>query len=167
MQLCRCGLVLVATLIGACRNESTGSQDPDAGARQSVFVPTEDVTLVKQFYSGIDARERLVVQSPSEWSALWTRMHSRQSPEPPIVQPDFNTEVALVATMGEKPSGGYTITIDSVTRHERGSIVYVTEKSPSETCFTPGVLTQAVHAIRAPKTDGTIWWRERTAVENC
>ena len=160
-------IVCVATIAGACRQESTVSQDPDAGARQSVFVPTEDVTLVKQFYSGVDARERLVVQTAAEWSSLWERIHSRQSPVPPIVQPDFNSEVALVATMGEKPSGGYTITIDSVTRHERGSIVYVTEKSPSDTCFTPAVLTQAVHAIRAPKTDGGIWWRERATVENC
>ena len=160
-------IVCVATIAGACRQESTVSRDPDAGARQSVFVPTEDVTLARQFYSGIDSRERLVVQSSAEWSSLWERIHGRQSPVPPIVQPDFNSEVALVATMGEKPSGGHTITIDSVTRHERGSIVYVTEKSPSETCFTPAVLTQAVHAIRAPKTDGNIWWRERTTVENC
>ena len=161
-----CSLVLVATAV-ACRGESTGSTDPDAGARLSVFVPSENVTLAKQFYSGMNERERLVVQTPAEWSGVWSKIHSTQSPVPAIVQPDFNTEVALVATMGEKPAGGYTITIDSVTRHERGSIVYVTEKSPSQTCFTPAVLTQAVHAIRAPKTDGTIWWRERTTVENC
>jgi hypothetical protein len=161
------GLLCVTTVAAACRGESTGSPDPDAGARQSVFVPTQDVTLAKQSYSGMDARERLVVQSAAEWSSLWERIHGKQSPVPPIVQPDFNTEVALVAAMGEKPSGGYTITIDSITRHERGSIVYVTEESPGQTCFTPAVLTQAVHAIRAPKTDGTIRWRERTEVANC
>jgi hypothetical protein len=163
------GVVCVTTMAGAgaCRSESTGSSDPDAGARHAVFVPAEDVTLARQFYSGIDARERLVVQSAAEWSSLWERIHGRQAPVPPIVQPDFNTEVVLVATMGEKPSGGYTITIDSITRHERGSIVYVTEKSPSQSCFTPAVITQAVHAIRAPRTDGTTWWRERTAVETC
>ena len=161
------GIVCVATIAGACRQESAVSQDPDAGARQSVFVPTEDVTLARSLYSGIDTRERLIIQSAAEWSSVWERIHGRQSPTPPIAQLDFNTEVGFVATMGEKPSGGYTITIDSVTRHERGSIVYVTEKSPSDTCFTPAVLTQAVHAIRAPKTDGSIWWRERATVENC
>ena len=160
-------MVFVAAVAVACRSESTGSSDPDAGARQSVFVPTEDVTLAKQFYSGLGARERTVVQSSTEWATLWERIHANQSPVPPIVQPDFNTEVALVATMGEKPSGGHTITIDSVTLHERGSVVWVTEKSPSETCFTPAVMTQAVHAIRAPKTEGTVWWREKTTVENC
>lgn len=160
------GFVCVA-IMAACRSESTGSSDPDAGARESVFVPTEDVTLAKEMYSGMNIRERFVVRSPTEWASTWTRMHANQSPEPPIVQPDFNTEVALVAAMGEKPSGGYTITIDSVSRHERGSVVWVTEKSPAESCFTPAVITQAVHAIRAPKTEGTIWWREKTAVENC
>jgi len=160
-------IVCIAIIAGACRQESTGAYDPDAGARLSVFVPAEDVTLAKQSYSGMDARERLTVQSANEWSGVWSRIHSTQSPIPPIVEPDFNTEVALVAAMGEKPSGGFTITIDSITRHERGSIVFVTEKSPGESCITPAVLTQAVHAIRAPRSEGMTWWRERTAVENC
>ena len=157
----------VVVLVAACGEDKTSPFDTDVGSRLSVFVPTEDVTLARQSYSGMNARERLTVQSANEWLNLWSRIHGTQSPIPPIVEPDFNTEVALVAAMGEKPSGGFTITIDSVTRHERGSIVYVTEKSPSESCITPAVLTQAVHAIRAPKIDGTTWWRERSVTETC
>jgi hypothetical protein len=160
-----CGLM--TALILACDGGKTLPVDTDVGPRTSVFVPSEAVTLAKQMYSGIDTRERLAVQSGAEWSTLWARIHARQSPVPAIVQPDFNTEVVLVATMGEKPAGGYTITIDSVTRHERGSIVYVTEKSPSTSCITPAVLTQAVHAIRAPRGSNMFQWRERTVVENC
>ena len=147
----KCRIVCVAIIAGACREDSTGASDPDAGARLSVFVPAEDVTLAKQFYSGMNARERLTVQSPNEWSSVWSRIHSTQSPMPPIVEPDFNTEVALVAAMGEKPSGGFTITIDSITRHERGSIVYVTEKSPSAKLHHAGCADAS--GSRHPRTE--------------
>jgi hypothetical protein len=132
-----------------------------------VFVPAQAVTLAKQSYSGITARERLVIRDATEWPAMWSRIHGAETPPPDVVQPDFNTEMAIVAAMGEKTSGGFDIVIDSVTQHERGSIVYVTERSPGTGCMTTGALTQPVHAVRAPKTDGTIWWRERSVVDNC
>jgi hypothetical protein len=132
-----------------------------------VFVPAQDATLAKQFHSGMTAQERVVISKASEWTATWSRIHDPQQPPPVVVQPDFATEMAVVAAMGEKASGGFDISIDSVTRHERGSIVYVTEKTPGPACMTTGALTQPVHAVRAPRTDGDIWWRERTLTENC
>src|SRR5688572_24543852 len=159
-------LGLGAVSAGCGSKPATGS-DPDAGARLSVFVPAQDATLAKEFNSSITARERVVISNASEWSATWSRIHAAQQPPPPLVQPDFATEMAVVAAMGEKASGGFDISIDSVTRHERGSIVYVTEKIPGPSCMTTGALTQPVHAVRAPRTDGDIWWRERTLTVNC
>ena len=160
---------LLAMLLfsGACRREATRANDTEAGARLSVFVPAQAETLAKLSNSGITARERLVIRDATEWPAMWSRIHGAETPPPDVVQPDFNSEMAVVAAMGEKTSGGFDIVIDSVTQHERGSIVYVTERSPGSGCMTTGALTQPVHAVRAPKTDGTIWWRERSVVDNC
>jgi hypothetical protein len=108
-----------------------------------------------------------VIRDAAEWPEVWSRIHGEQVPPPPIVQPDFDTEMAVVAAMGEKASGGFDIVVDSVTRHERGAIVYITEHSPGSGCMTTGALTQPVHAVRAPRTDGTIWWRERSVMDNC
>jgi len=165
-----CGNVVtfaIVLLIAGCQEESPGAADAEAGARLSVFVPTQDVTLARQLNGGMTTRERLVVRSASEWPAIWSRIHGGQNPQPDVVQPDFSTEMAVVASMGQKPSGGFEIVIDSVTRHERGSIVFVTEKSPGSNCVTTGALAEPVHAVRAPRTDGSIWWRERTITENC
>ena len=163
----KCRIVCVAIIACACRQESAGASDKDAGARLSVFVPTADVTLAQQQYSGMNTRERVLVRSADEWAAIWARMHAGQEPSPSVVQPDFSTEMAVVAAMGKESTGGFDIVIDSVTVHERGVVVYVTEKSPGANCMTTDALTQPVHAVRAPKTDGSVWWRERTAVENC
>jgi len=157
----------LATMSAGCGNKPATGSDPDAGARLSVYVPAQDATLAKEFNSGITARERVVISEASEWPATWSRIHEAQQPPPVIVQPDFATEMAVVAAMGEKASGGFDISIDSVTRHERGSIVYVTEKIPGPSCMTTGALTQPVHAVRAPRTDGDTWWRERTLTVNC
>lgn len=154
-------------LAAACARNEAASPDGSLGDRQSVFVPSQDVTLAQQTYSGYTTRERAVVQTASEWPAIWSKIHSGQSPEPAVVTPDFTNEDAVIAAMGEKNSGGYSITIDSVTRHERGSVVYVTEKSPSPSCITPAVITHPVHAVRAPRATGTYQWRERTETVNC
>ena len=163
----RAAMVSVVALGAGCKGSPSTGSDPDAGARLSVFVPAQDVTLAKQFNSGIIARELVVVRNASEWPATWSRIHGSQQPTPDVVQPDFATEMAVVAAMGEKPSGGFDISIDSVTHHERGSIVHVTEKTPGPGCMTTGALTQPVHAVRAPRSDGNVWWRERTMTENC
>jgi hypothetical protein len=154
-------------LTGACESGETVPLDGDAGPRLSVLVPTQDVTLAQQYYSGMTTRERLVIRSAAEWPATWSRIHGAQTPPSDVVEPDFNTEMAVVAAMGEKPTGGFDIVIDSVTRHERGVVVYVTERSPGPGCMTTQALTQPVHAVRAPRTDGMIWWRERATTENC
>ena len=154
-------------LVIACDRGETAPTDGTLGDRQSVFLPSQDVTLAQQTYSGYTTRERAVVQSANEWPAIWSKIHSGQSPEPAVVTPDFANEEAIIAAMGEKNSGGYSITIDSVTRHERGSVVYVTEKSPSQSCITPAVVTHPVHAVRAPRSSGPYQWHERSLTVDC
>jgi hypothetical protein len=153
-------------LIASCGGGETVPIATDVGPRLSVYVPTQHATLAQLFNSGMTAKELFVVRNAPEWTRVWSRMHGAQQPLPVQVQPDFATEVALVAAMGEKPSGGFEIVIDSVTRHEHGSIVYVTEKTPGPSCITTGALTQPVHALRAPRSD-VVLWRERTLVVNC
>ena len=160
-------MLVLLIIAGGCRGGASSANSSEEGARLSVFVPSANATLAKESVSGITAHERLVIRDVTEWPAMWARIHGAQNPPPPIVQPDFATEMAVVAAMGEKASGGFDIVIDSVTRHERGSIVYVTEHSPGSGCMTTGALSQPVHAVRAPKTDGTIWWREGNVVDNC
>ena len=167
MRIAAASLLAVLMIATGCRREATRANDTEAGARLSVFIPTQDLTLAKRANSGITARERLVIRDASEWPAMWSRIHGAESPQPDVVQPDFTKDMAVVAAMGEKSSGGFDIVIDSVTQHERGSIVYVTERSPGANCMATAALTQPVHAVRAPRTDGTIWWRERIVVDNC
>jgi hypothetical protein len=126
------------------------------------------MTLTETWFSGDTAgRTRFAVRTQTEWDAVWTRTHSAQEPPPTVVSPDFATEMAVVATMGGKPSSGFAIRIDSVAMHEKGAIVFVTERSPGASCITLAVLTAPMHAVRAPRTDGTIWWRERAITDNC
>ena len=153
-------------LVGCVKKEATGS-DAEVGARRSVFVPGQDVTLAKQVYSGYTTRTRTVIRSAAEWTSVWAQIHGAEQPPPGVVQPDFTSEMAVVAAMGEKASGGFDIAIDSVTVHERGVIVYVTETSPGSNCMTTGALTHPVHAVRAPRTIGTTLWREKSVTQAC
>jgi hypothetical protein len=146
-------LSALVTLIG-CDALPHGGFDP--GDRVDVFVPAPATTLVRATYSGLTQATRLVVRDRDTWLQTWQRIHANQSPIPLVVQPDFGEEVAIVVALGSRPAGGYDIVVDSVTRHERGAVVWVRTVTPDASCFVTGALVQPVHAVRAPRFDGAI-----------
>ena len=100
-------MVLGVAASVACSSTATEAPEANAGARLGVFVPEAGVTLARQDFSGMTARERLVVRDAQAWTAVWARIRGAIQPPPGVIQPDFGEEMAIVAAMGEKPTGGH------------------------------------------------------------
>jgi hypothetical protein len=156
-----------AIVMAACAGPSSQPPADDPGARIDVHLATPAVTLVRSQHSGVTDSVRLVVRDQATWEQTWARIHANMSPVPTIVSPDFNTEVVVVAALGERNSGGYEITVDSVTRHANGAVVHLTRYAPGSRCLTTGALTQPVHAVRMPRAGGPMLFRERQQVRDC
>jgi len=149
-----------------------GCREPTAtlaeiGARVSVFQPDSAATLIHEHWSGFRTASRLVVTDAISWGAVWRQAYASVSPQPPQRAVNFSTEAVIVASLGERGTGGFDIRVDSVVAHEGGIAVYLTTVAPGASCFTPQSLTQPVHAVRVPWVHGSAYFEERAVVREC
>ncbi len=88
--------------------------------------------------------------------------HSIETPK----EVDFNTQQILVSSAGEKPTGGYNISVTKVEDSEDGVVVTVVQSIPGPGCInTPGK-THPFEFVLIPSTK-PIQVFETQKVENC
>jgi PrcB C-terminal len=111
---------------------------------------TRRESLVRLYHSessGMDSAARLILRDSTSWSRAWTRLSGRTAPP----QVEFSTHMVLIAAMGTMPSGGFDVTIDSVTTTGAEYSIFVRTSRPGEGCPVPAVITQPVDVVRVPR----------------
>ncbi len=160
--------VLLAIALGAlsagCQTMAEPRVPGDATLLQTQAVPSE---VAQYLYTGVPDRRRLLVSGAEAWSDLWAEATAIYQPPPAVPQIDFGTEAVVIASMGTRPSGGYSIAIESV--HEADGQIYVTvlETSPGRNCIVTAALTAPVHAVRIPRRNATVVFIERDERRDC
>ncbi|HYW30322.1 MAG TPA: protease complex subunit PrcB family protein [Gemmatimonas sp.] len=161
----------VASSIIGCRKpepvspDSEGTFGPSPSSSQSLVVTRlrsgpESFT----YSSSITESRRVVIRDDAAWRTAWAEMWARTGPSvPPLPAIDFSRDMIILAALGQRNSGGYSITIDSASRATSGAIVWVSKPTPGK-CGTLAALTQPVDLARVPKVDGNVDFREREAV---
>ncbi len=135
--------LLTALLLGGC------SSTPIAGDGHPL--PVE--TLSKGLHSGIDAPRLSVVRDGEAWQALWQAHHAMRQPAPPLPEIDFTRDMVIVAFMGQRPSGGYHITVSEVMEHRGAVLVRMVSRTPPSDGIATQALTQPFHLVRVPRLD--------------
>ena len=161
----RAAIVCLA-LVGLTACETTTEPGVPDGALQLTMEEVPQ-SVAQYLYSGIPDKRRLYIDNASDWSALWAEVTEPYMPPPPVPTIDFATEAVIVASMGMKSSGGYSIVIEGVYEAESTLYVEVREISPGSNCVTTQALTAPVYAVRAPKRDFTVKFVERTETRMC
>ena len=128
-------------------------------------VPFTDVAAAQA--SGFTDRARLVIEDPDALADFWATYQGprSQTSDPPAV--DFETSTVIAAAMGERGTGGYSVTIDEVREHDGTLYVRVTELSPGPTCMTTQALTQPVSAVRVDVKAGRVEFVETADTSSC
>ena len=116
--------------------------------------------------SGINDRRRVVISDPVTWAAVWAQANATNLQPPPVPAIDFDTEVVVLASMGTKNSGGYSIDIISAAVVDGQLRVVVRETSPGPGCMRTAALTAPVHIVRAPH-GGAPAFIEQSFTRNC
>ncbi|GAC1682490.1 MAG: hypothetical protein NVS9B3_00110 [Gemmatimonadaceae bacterium] len=165
----RTAVVLAAVTASGCGHRVTGPSVTDI-PRDSVPLATtslDDGVGQLRTNSGIQERTRLVIRDQPSWTAFWARAAGRVSPTPPPLAVDFSREMVIVAAMGSRPTGGYSIGIDGV--YDGGARLYVAvrETSPGASCFTTQALTAPLTMRRMPAARLEVVFIERTAQTAC
>lgn len=131
---------------------------------QVPYVVLEELTT---HYSGIHERQRRTIRTPEEWTAFWDEFEGSRQPrtDPPSV--DFAKQMVLVAAMGGRPTGGYTISVEQVYAAAERLIVRVLERSPGRSCIVIQVLTAPVTGVLVPRSDAPVEFQEKAETVDC
>ncbi len=119
------------------------------------------------YYSGYREPKRFVVRDRETWVDVWTQIWKLQSPKPDLPAIDFDKEMVLVAALGERPSSGYSILIDSAQATVDQLSVSVRVVSPGSGCAVLTVMTQPVDVASVPRLDVGVQFVERSETLGC
>lgn len=119
-----------------------------------------------RFNSGLESPAREVVRDAGSWGRTWSRLSGSGSAST-APEVDFAREMALVAAMGRRSTGGYEIRIDSVERTGSGLEVRVVETSPGPTCGTGQALSSPADVVLVPRSTLPVRWTVRQVVTDC
>lgn len=159
----RTAVVVMLAGLAACN----GTTAPEPLHTLWVWVPDSLATLTREGYSGFATSSRFAVTDPVSWAQTWAQIYRGRTPEPALPAVDFGSYVALVAAMGSRPTGGFSIRIDSLTGTEAGAVLHLTETSPGPNCVVTAAVTAPIHVVLTPGPVQIREWRVQEAVLAC
>jgi hypothetical protein len=154
---------LCVLALSACQGGARGELE----SRGATAVEFRELNESKQYFSGVAERKRSVIRDQSAWDALWRQASADHLPARPTPSVDFSREMVIVAAMGTKSSGGYSIHIDSVSERNHRLHVAVREVSPGKDCMTTMALTAPAIAVVVPRRDGDVVFVESSTTQDC
>lgn len=163
--------LLPALLAGAIAS-STGCADPSEPLGPRGPLGPLELSAIPEaqplrFNSGLDTQQRLVIRDARTWASLWSQIAARIQPLPAPPAIDFDSKLVVVASMGTRPSGGYTIDIDDVRIIDNAVQLSVTETSPGVACGGSGALTTPIAVATVTRFDTQASFAERTTSYDC
>lgn len=163
--------VLLAGLALIWSASNSFAQDPrgDTSAGKSVPVTRLVVTYGTNsspiWSSRMLDEQRIVIRDRAAWESLWKRMLQPNPSLPPLPEIDFSREMLIVATMGERPTSGYAITVTSAREQSNRLEVEVEKTFPCGMQLQ--VLTAPIDIVRIPTTDLLVTFREVEVKRRC
>jgi hypothetical protein len=117
-------------------------------------------------YSRMTNSERLVIRDAAAWAQLWDRM---KTGSPPVPRPDvdFTSEMLIVAALGERSDGRYSILIDSVAPDSTELRAVVRLITAGRGCVWTTAVTQPVDIVRVPRREASVRFEDRAEERAC
>jgi len=145
----------------------TGDRSEFPEGAQSVLIQPIPEAQPERSYSGITTQQRLVVRDGATWANVWQQIAGNSIPVPAVPAVDFASHVVIVAAMGMKNSGGYSIDVNDVRTLAEDAWISITENSPGAMCITTAVITTPVAIVRVPRFAGQVTFLEHAVQNDC
>ena len=118
------------------------------------------------YVSGMRESQRLLVRDAATWLDTWASI-SNTIPTQPAPNVNFATQMVVVAALGERNDGGYTIRVDSAQRTTDGLTVWIGTITAGPHCGKVTMLTQPVDIASLPRIDGAVRFVDVPSVVDC
>lgn len=106
--------------------------------------------------SGFHERVTAVAGDAVAWKGMWDRHTANVTPKPPLPEVDFKNEMVIGVFDGDKPTGGYTVSVKQVILTPKSVKVKVASSSPPPGSMTSQMVTQPFDIIAAPKSSAPV-----------
>jgi hypothetical protein len=154
------GIALIA--MQACANDSPTEL---VKSSQSAVMPLN--TVIESEQSGIQVPQRMVIRDEATWETVWAELEGPSTNAMPIPQIDFTRNMILVATLGTKPTAGYTVSLGPTYETDTQVTTYVQKTSPGKKCGTAEMVTHPFSAASLPRSDLVVKFVETEEVKDC
>jgi PrcB C-terminal len=146
----------VFACIAACGRQADSNATVDGEVRRD-FAPLSG-NVISPYSGGLAQPEYRIVQSRDEWQDLWRELEPRTSREQgqtspnPVPDIDFQQRVLIVAAMGARPTGGYSVEITSLVESSQRIVVTVAEQLPGPKCTTTQAVTHPIAIVTTARS---------------
>lgn len=123
--------------------------------------------LLQEHSSGVNDSTRRVINDSATLAQVWATVFATRSEAPPVPAVNFANEMVIVASMGTRSSGGYSISVDSARVAGPELQVFVRSQAPGPLCGTTGALTQPVVIVAVPRVAAMPRYVETVARTEC
>lgn len=121
------------------------------------FVVPRTLVPFETIDQGVDSGYREpgahVVRTDVEWQQAWDRHTALVSPKPARPLINFGADLVIAVFLGERPTGGFTVTVTAITKRPDALHVLVEETVPSPDTMVTQALTVPYHFVRLKRTD--------------
>jgi len=141
---------------------------PKVETQEATVSSKIEFTILKEgTNSGFKTAENKVINSTEEFSKIWKILFQNYMETPPLPKVDFRAYSAILVTIGEQNSGGYTINVKSITASKTQEKVIVNTSIPGKSCMTTSVMTYPFQLIMLPKTNGQVSFEKKETTYEC
>ncbi len=113
-------------------------------------------TLSAGYYSQVSEPSHYVIEDQQEFQQVWGKI---EEGSPPDI--NFENHMVVAVFQGEKPTGGFEITIESVIEANGRLQVYVQETAPGPDDMVTQALTYPYHMVRVDAAEKPVDFMER------
>ena len=117
------------------------------------------IPVAHEFYSSRSEGGKFLINSDSEWKSILGDNIAKDV--------NFDEFSAVAVFLGEKPTGGYDIKINSVIEEETAIRVYVEESSPGKKCMVTQAFTSPFEIVKIPKTGKEAYFDISRKITDC
>jgi hypothetical protein len=159
-------VVVAAVTLLSPRCDGTPSSAPDDPAAATLVDSSSRV--YRTLTSGFTGPAELVVRDDAAWREAWSRIVGPIAPPPERPAVDFGREAIVIVAAGERPSGGWSVAVDSVAPAAGGALVVsYTLTGPGAGCVTAQMITSPADVVRVPRLSGEVRFTSRTVRTPC
>jgi len=135
-------MVLMISFVAGCSAKNIGDS-PES----------QDFTTISRGQaSSISDQRQLVIRDEQGLKDIWQQIDDAGS----LPEIDFEDNMVIAVFMGERPTGGYGIEIESIDAYAGSITVNVVETEPGPDDLTTQALTYPYHIVTTGNTDGIV-----------